>query len=109
MDKVTRQCPQTTTFLKRKESRSEVLPLTDQPNALPLGQTGPVTRNRLTVSTFINVQAHTNSGWSPECSANEEQEHSLIHYTPSNTNTTTKDLSRLSVTLTWHACKSKGT
>ena len=31
-DKVTRQCPQTTTFLKRKESRSgyrtEVLPLT---------------------------------------------------------------------------------
>ena len=32
MDKVTRQCPQTTTFLKRKESRSgyrtEVLPLT---------------------------------------------------------------------------------
>ena len=33
MDKVTRQCPQTTTFLKRKESRSGI-------NALPLGQTG---------------------------------------------------------------------
>ena len=33
MDKVTGQCPQTTTFLKRKESRSgietEVLPLTN--------------------------------------------------------------------------------
>ena len=32
-DKVTRQCPQTTTFLKRKERpkryRTEVLPLTD--------------------------------------------------------------------------------
>ena len=37
MDKVTRQCPQTTTFLKRKESRG---PSAYQPNALPLGQTG---------------------------------------------------------------------
>ena len=26
MDKVTRQCPQTTTFLKRKESRSGIEP-----------------------------------------------------------------------------------
>ena len=37
MDKITRQCPQTTTFLMRKESRSgiatEVLPL-DLPNRL---------------------------------------------------------------------------
>ena len=33
MDKVTRRCPQTTTFWKRKESAY-------QPNALPLGQTG---------------------------------------------------------------------
>ena len=44
-DKVTRQCPQTTTFLKRKESRSgyraEALPLTSLTNALPLGHTGP--------------------------------------------------------------------
>ena len=45
MDKVTRQCPQTTTFLKRlkgeppKRYRTEVLPLTSL-NALPLGQTG---------------------------------------------------------------------
>ena len=31
MDKVTRQCPQTTTFLKRKESRTEVFPLTNPP------------------------------------------------------------------------------
>ena len=37
MDKVTRQCPQTTTFLKRKESRSGTA---YQPNALPLGHTG---------------------------------------------------------------------
>ena len=42
MDKVTRQCPQTTTFLKRKESRSGIErgPSAYQPNALPLGQTG---------------------------------------------------------------------
>ena len=42
MDKVTRQCPQTTTFLKRKESRSGINrgPSAYQPNALPLCQTG---------------------------------------------------------------------
>ena len=43
MDKVTGQCPQTTTFLKRKESRSGIEqrgPSAYQPNALPLGQTG---------------------------------------------------------------------
>ena len=42
MDKVTRQCPQTTTFLKRKGSRSvsNQGPSAYQPNALPLGQTG---------------------------------------------------------------------
>ena len=42
MDKVTRQCPQTTTFLMRKESRSGIEPTSFrfQPNALPLGQTG---------------------------------------------------------------------
>ena len=34
-DKVTRQCPQTTTFLKRKESRSGI-----EPSIEPLGQTG---------------------------------------------------------------------
>ena len=42
MDKVTRQCPQTTTFSERKESRSGIKPRSFrlQPNALPLGQTG---------------------------------------------------------------------
>ena len=42
-NKVTRPCPQTTTFLKRKESRSSIEPrsfrLPAYP-ALPLGQTG---------------------------------------------------------------------
>ena len=40
--KVTRQCPQTTAFLERKESRSRFEPksCTYQRNALPLGQTG---------------------------------------------------------------------
>ena len=38
---VTRQCPQTTTFMKRKESRSGIRgPSASQPNTLPLGQTG---------------------------------------------------------------------
>ena len=42
MDKVTRQCLQTTTFLKRNESRSGIEPRSFpyQLNALPLGQTG---------------------------------------------------------------------
>ena len=46
MDKVTRQCPQTTTFLKRKESRSGIEPRSFrlQPNALPLDQTGSQSR-----------------------------------------------------------------
>ena len=39
-DKVARQCAQTTTVLKRKESRSGIKPSIYQPNALPLGQTG---------------------------------------------------------------------
>ena len=40
MDKVTGQCPQTTTFLKRKESRSGIEPRFFRLPALPLGQTG---------------------------------------------------------------------
>ena len=42
MDKVTRQCPQTTTFLKRKENWSGIEPVSFcyQLNALLLGQTG---------------------------------------------------------------------
>ena len=46
MDKVTRQCPQTTTFLKRKESRSGIEPRSfGLPAALPLGQTGSLEIN----------------------------------------------------------------
>ena len=44
MDKVTGQCPQTTTFLKRKESPSGIEqrgPSAYQPNALPLGRAKP--------------------------------------------------------------------
>ena len=46
MDKVTTQCPQTTTFLKRKESRGGIEPRSFRLpaysaiyNTLPLGQT----------------------------------------------------------------------
>ena len=45
-NKVIRQCPQTTTFEKKgqpKRYRTEVFPLTNQPTALPLGQTGSLT------------------------------------------------------------------
>ena len=55
-DKVTRQCPQTTTFLKRKESRCGVEPrsfrlpayrLTARPNRLTGGRPGfPVPNER---------------------------------------------------------------
>ena len=44
MDKVTRQCPQTTTFFELRERRAEAVsnrgPSAYKPNALPLGQTG---------------------------------------------------------------------
>ena len=40
MDKVTRQCPQTTAFLKRKESRSGIELRSFRLPTLPLGQTG---------------------------------------------------------------------
>ena len=60
-DKVTRECPQTTTLLKRKESRSGTesrsclpaeavsnrCPSAYQPNAFPLGQTGSQRRRRV--------------------------------------------------------------
>ena len=54
-DKVTRQCPQTTTFSKRREI-SEVVanrgPSAYQPNALPLGQTGSQKRPRQPCSRY---------------------------------------------------------
>ena len=44
MDKVTGQCPQTTTFFEEKGERPKRVsnrgPSAYQPNALPLGQTG---------------------------------------------------------------------
>ena len=59
LDKVTRQCPQTTTFLKRKESRSGIEPRSRgpsayQPNALPLGHTGSLSKAKKSVSCFIS-------------------------------------------------------
>ena len=54
MDKVTGQCPQTTTFLKRKESRSgyrtEVRPLT---NLTPYRQAKPAHRMLSVTNTYI--------------------------------------------------------
>ena len=53
-DKVTRQCPQTTTFEEegeQKRIRTEVLPLTSQP-ALPLGQTGSQTSDGMPSDPF---------------------------------------------------------
>ena len=46
MDKDTRQCPQTTTFWRerRAEAVSNRGPSAYQPNALPLGQTGSLSR-----------------------------------------------------------------
>ena len=58
MDKVTRQCPQTTTFLKRKESRSGIEPRSSayQPNALPLGQTGSQQYHKVVRSRRLTVR-----------------------------------------------------
>ena len=50
MDKVTRQCPQNTTFLKterKAEAVSNRDPSAYQPNVLPLGQTGSLALLRL--------------------------------------------------------------
>ena len=54
MDKVTGQCPQTTTFLKRRaEAVSNRGPSAYQPNALPLGQTG--SRRQMLVEVLLYV------------------------------------------------------
>ena len=57
MDKVTRQCPQTTTFLKRKESWSGVEPRSFHLPALLLGQTGSQVSH--TSHSFIYIYLHT--------------------------------------------------
>ena len=58
MDKVTGQCPQTTTFFEDKEEpkryRTEVLPLTSLYNALPLGQTGSIIFGQILVLSGYN-------------------------------------------------------
>ena len=83
MDKVTRQCPQTTTFLKRKESRSGIEPrsfrlpayrLTVKPNRLfPLAATdrttisGPRPRKEESAWAIFFIfifQQHSSSGLS---------------------------------------------
>ena len=63
MDKVTGQCPQTTTFFGRERRAEADLnrgPSAYQPNALPLGQTGshpPGRRSGLTIKRAAQPQA----------------------------------------------------
>ena len=55
MDKVSRQCPQTTTFLKRKESRSSI-----EPRSFRLPVSRPAARPsefRLLIVTYASVWA----------------------------------------------------
>ena len=64
MDKVTGQCPQTTTFLKRNGSRSG----TERgPFRLPLGQTGSqwvgVTHTGFILTCFSTIYATYSCGW----------------------------------------------
>ena len=66
-DKVTRQCPQTTTFFleKGEPKRNRALALLSayQPNALPLGQTGTEANHVSLVS--LTHQPHFCDGFSP--------------------------------------------
>ena len=59
--KVTRQCPQTTTLLKRKESRNQLNqgPSAYQPNALLLGQTSSCRRKKNKSSLQIRCSLFT--------------------------------------------------
>ena len=67
MDNVTRPCPHTTTFLKRKERAEAVSnrgPSAYQPNALPLGQTGSLAAVHvllLCIIIIILTRKHTRS------------------------------------------------
>ena len=60
MDKVTRQCPQTTTF--RRERRAEAVsnrgPSACQLNALPLGQTGSQFEDVVVVEVLLYVHSN---------------------------------------------------
>ena len=55
MGKVTRQCPQTTTFDDKGEPKRGIEPLSSayQPNALPLGQTGSHPKDDIVSSSFL--------------------------------------------------------
>ena len=57
-DKITRPCPQTTTFEEKgepKRYRTEVLPLQYQPTALPLGHTGSRLTRLVIIGRFRRV------------------------------------------------------
>ena len=60
MGKVTRQCPQTTTFgrERRAEAESNRSPSAHQPNALPLGQAGSQRHGTLAVSSLNTLVLH---------------------------------------------------
>ena len=65
MGKVTRQCPQTTTFEERRaEAESIRSPSAYQPSALPLGQTGPQIQLKVTVWGFT-INYSVDWDWSP--------------------------------------------
>ena len=60
-DKVARQCPQTTTPEEKgepKKIRTEVLPLTNLTNALPLGQTGSPLYPPTYLPTYLPIYLH---------------------------------------------------
>ena len=61
-DKVTRQCPQTTTFLKKKKNRGLSA---YQPNGSPLGQTGSQcqTGNTCPFHSSIDVSRRASVSW----------------------------------------------
>ena len=94
-DKVTRQCPQTTTFEEKGESernRTEVPLLTSLTNALPPGQTGceglfgasepDVTPNRPRLNVWPTLQASASVNLSPKeegCRKNQCMEFASGH------------------------------
>ena len=81
MDKVTWQCPQTTTFLRKRESRSGIEPrsfrlpawrlttrpnrLTDCPSWIPVTYTGPVRKSVGAVQNRTDLLPGYCAGWDP--------------------------------------------
>ena len=66
-DKVTRQCPQTTTFLKRRETETESSrdPSVYQPNALSLGQTGALKSSKIYQQQHLSYVFHREGSRQP--------------------------------------------